>query len=69
MLCFDLSWAPERTVRFWVEAFMAQGEQERWDQPGRLPMLELKLRTLISVAAGGLPMTREGMAAILPLLQ
>ena len=69
LLCFDLSWAPPRTVRFWVEEFMAQGEQERWDQPRKMAMLELKLRTLISVAAGGVPMTREGMAAVLTLLR
>jgi hypothetical protein len=69
LLGFDLSWVPARTVRFWVEQFMAQGEQEPWDKPEKLATFELKLRTLISVAAENLPKTREGLAAILTLLR
>ncbi|MBS1858801.1 MAG: hypothetical protein JST11_25750 [Acidobacteria bacterium] len=69
LLNLDVSRVPARVVPFWMDEFIAQGEQERWDQPRSLSMFELKLRTLISIAADGVPVTQNAMTAVLTFLK
>jgi hypothetical protein len=67
ILILDASWAPPRTVSFWIDAFLNQAAQERFDNLAKLTSFELKLRTMISVLADGLPEAREALASILTL--
>ena len=55
LLVFDISWAPVSTAPYWLEAFVHQGEQERFDDARTLPLFALKLRTIISVLADSVP--------------
>lgn len=64
LLILDASWATPSTVAFWFSAFTNQAAQERFDVPGNLVLFNLKLRTIISVLAEGIPHAKEALASI-----
>jgi hypothetical protein len=67
LLVLDASWAPPSTIQFWMDQFVNQAGQERFDQPRAFDLFNLKLRTAIGVLAEGLPQAREALASILTI--
>lgn len=67
ILVLDASWAPPSTIEFWYSAFANQAAQERFDEPNRMDFFNLKLRTMISVLAEGLPQAKEALASIIAI--
>ncbi|MBZ5623675.1 MAG: hypothetical protein LAQ69_33985 [Acidobacteriia bacterium] len=65
MLVLDASWAPSSTISFWMDEFLNQAAQARFDRPRTLDLFNLKLRSIIGVLAEGLPQAREALASTL----
>lgn len=63
-LVLDMSWVPARTAGFWVQEFKNVTAQEHFDRPDAVRLLQLRLRTVISVIAEELPRVREAAASI-----
>ena len=51
----DLSWVPPELVRIWIREFFVQTSQEKFWQPRTGEALILRMRTVIAIAANGLP--------------
>ena len=64
LLYLDLSWAPAKTAGFWVAEFINQSSQQRFDQPRALPLLELRVRTAVSVFSEGIAAGLKGYTAV-----
>jgi hypothetical protein len=65
LLVLDASWAPPSTIRFWIDEFLNQAAQERFDKPSSLDLFNLKLRTIISVLAQGQIFARDALKSII----
>jgi membrane protein YqaA with SNARE-associated domain len=65
----DLSWVPAKVIRFWIDEFLNQAAQERFEDTRSLSRFELKMRTVISILAEGLPKVEEALSTIIGILK
>jgi hypothetical protein len=69
ILRMDLSWVPAKVIRFWVDEFLNQAAQERFEDSRSLSRFELKMRTVVSVLAEGVPKVEEALGTIIRILK
>jgi hypothetical protein len=55
ILLMDLSAVPPDLMDVWIKAFLNQTAQERFTEPNRIRDLQLKMRTVIAIAASAIP--------------
>jgi len=58
----DLSLAPTSVIEFWMNQFLNQTAQERFWEANTLATVVLRLRTVIAIAAVGLPEVRSAVS-------